>query len=157
MGHNLFDLFLLPGCFRCSPVFTTRESATQSPRTYSSLRFSKCLHGTNTWKSSQVLGFPGGSGVKESAYNAGDATGTTGLIPRSGRSPGEGNGTPLQYSCLGNPMDRGACWVTVHGVAESHMTEHLSIVYWIMRYKLCLSFNSYCQFFLQKNLKYDIW
>ena len=42
-----------------------------------------------------------------------------GLIPRSGRSPGEGNGKPLQYSCLENPMDRGAWWATVHGVTKS--------------------------------------
>ena len=49
-----------------------------------------------------VKGFPGGSDGKESAYNAGDP----GLIPGSGRSPGEGNGYPLQYSCLENPMDR---------------------------------------------------
>ena len=47
-----------------------------------------------------------------------------GLIPGSGRSPGEGNGNPLQYSCLKNPMDRGACWATVHGIAQSDMTEH---------------------------------
>jgi len=52
---------------------------------------------------------------KKSACNAGDL----GLIPGLGRSPGEGNGNPLQYSCLGNPMDRGAWWVTVHGVAKS--------------------------------------
>ena len=51
---------------------------------------------------------------KESACNAGDV----GLIPRSGRSPGEGNGNPLQYSCLGNPVDRGAWGATVHGVAK---------------------------------------
>ena len=49
-------------------------------------------------------GFPGGSGGKESAYKARDP----GSIPGSGRSPGEGNGNPLQYSCLGNSMDRGA-------------------------------------------------
>ena len=48
--------------------------------------------------------FPGGSDGKESAYNAGDP----GSMPESGRSPGEGNGNPLQYSCLENPMDRGA-------------------------------------------------
>ena len=46
--------------------------------------------------------------------NAGDAS----LIPRLGRSPGEGNDNPLQYSCLENPMDRGAWWVTVHGVTK---------------------------------------
>ena len=64
---------------------------------------------------SRVLGFPGGSEVKASACNAGDL----GSIPGSGRSPGEGNGNPLQYSCLENPMDRGAWWATVHGVAKS--------------------------------------
>ena len=45
--------------------------------------------------------------------------GDTGSIPGSGRSPGEANGNPLQYSCLGNPMDRGAWWATVHGVPKS--------------------------------------
>ena len=59
--------------------------------------------------------FPGGSDGKVSAYNAGDP----GSIPGSGRSPGEGNGNPLQYSCLENPMDRGAWLATVHGVAKS--------------------------------------
>ena len=53
---------------------------------------------------SKVTIFPGGLDGKASAYNAGDP----GLIPGSGRSPGEGSGTPLQYSCLENPMDRGA-------------------------------------------------
>ena len=60
-------------------------------------------------------GFPGGSEVKASAYNVGDL----GSIPGSGRSPGEGNGNPLQYSCLENPMDGGAWWATVHGVTKS--------------------------------------
>ena len=64
--------------------------------------------------------FPGGSDSKASAYNAGDP----GSIPRLGRSPGEGNGNPLQNSCLGNPMDRGAWWVTVQEVAKSSTTEH---------------------------------
>ena len=59
-------------------------------------------------------GSPGGSDGKESACNAG----APGLIPGSGRSPGEGNGNPLQYSCLGNPMDREAWWAAVHGVAS---------------------------------------
>ena len=59
-------------------------------------------------------GFRGSSVVKSLPANTGD----TGSIPRS-RSPGEGNGNPLQYSCLQNPMDRGAWWVTVHGVAKS--------------------------------------
>ena len=60
-------------------------------------------------------GFSGGSDGKESACNAGDL----GSIPGSGRSPAEGNGNPLQYFCLGNSMDRGAWWATVHGVAKS--------------------------------------
>ena len=62
-----------------------------------------------------IDGFPGGSEGKTSACNAGDL----GSIPGSGRSPGEGNGNPLQYSCLENPMDRGAWWATVNGVAKS--------------------------------------
>ena len=61
------------------------------------------------------LDFPGGSDGKESAHSAEDL----GLIPESGRSPGEGNGNLLQYSCLENPMDRGAWWATVHRVAKS--------------------------------------
>ena len=59
--------------------------------------------------------FPGGSEVKASACNEGDL----GLIAGSGRSPGEGDGNPLQYSCLKNPMDGGAWWATVYGVAKS--------------------------------------
>ena len=57
----------------------------------------------------------GGSEGKASAYSAGDRS----SVPGSGRSPGEGNGTPLQYSCLENPMDRGAWRATVHGVTRS--------------------------------------
>ena len=57
------------------------------------------------------MGFPGGASGKEPA----------GSIPGSRRSPGVGNGYPLQYSCLGNPIDRGAWWVTVYGVAKSQI------------------------------------
>ena len=60
-------------------------------------------------------GFPGGSEVKASACNAGDL----GSIPGLGRSSGEGNGKPLQYSCLENLMDGGAWWARVHGVANN--------------------------------------
>ena len=60
-------------------------------------------------------GFPGGSDGKESACNAVDL----GSKPGSGRSPGEGNGNPLQYSCLENPMDRGSWWAPVHGFTKS--------------------------------------
>ena len=61
------------------------------------------------------MGFPGGSEVKVSAWNAGDL----GSIPELGRSPGEGKGNPLQYSCLENPMEGGAWWATVRGVTKS--------------------------------------
>ena len=61
------------------------------------------------------MGFLGGSDGKESACNAEDP----GSTPGSGKSPGEGNNYPLQCSCLENPMDSGAWWVTIHGVAKS--------------------------------------
>ena len=65
------------------------------------------------------MGFAWWLSGKESTCNAGDPD----LIPGSRRSPGEGNSYPLQYSCLENPLDRGACRATVYGVAESDMTE----------------------------------
>ena len=61
------------------------------------------------------MGFPDGPVVKNPPANAR----VMGLIPGLGRSPGDGNGNPLQYSCLGNPMDRGAWRATVHGVEKS--------------------------------------
>ena len=62
-----------------------------------------------------MSGFLGDSIGKESVYNAEDS----GSIPGLERAPEEGNGDPLQYSCLGSPMDRGAWWAPVHGVAKS--------------------------------------
>ena len=62
------------------------------------------------------MGFPDGSVVKNPPGNAGVRS----SIPVSGRCPGGGNGNPFQYSCLGNPMDRGAWWAIVHGVAKRH-------------------------------------
>ena len=62
-----------------------------------------------------VMGFPGGSVLKNLSANAEDG----GSIPRLGRSPGEGNGYPLRYSCLGNSMDRGTWRATVQGVTKS--------------------------------------
>ena len=78
-----------------------------------------CLH-THTHTHTQThTCFSGGFVIKNLPAKEGDA----GSILGSGRSPGEGNGNPLQYSCLGNPMDIGAWWATVHGVAkESDMT-----------------------------------
>ena len=61
-----------------------------------------------------IMDFSNGSVVKNLPANSGDMD----LIPGLGSSPGEGNGYPLQYSSLGNPMDRGAWWATVHGVAK---------------------------------------
>ena len=63
------------------------------------------------------LGFPGGSVVKNLSADAGDA----GSIPGLARSPGEGNGSPLHYSCPENSMDRGAWWAAVHGVTKSQI------------------------------------
>ena len=65
-----------------------------------------------------MWGFPGSSVIKSLPANAG----YMGLIPGLGRSPGEGNGNPVQHSRRDNPMDRGAWWATVRGVAESDMT-----------------------------------
>ena len=73
----------------------------------------------------KLYGFPRGTGGKKSTYNAGDLR-DTGSMPGSGRSPGGGNGNPLQHSCLKNPMDRGVWKSIVHGACnESDMTEQL--------------------------------
>ena len=69
------------------------------------------------------MGLPCGSDSKELACNAGDS----GLISGLGRCPGEGNGNPLQCSCLENPLDRGAWQATVHGVMESDTAEQLTL------------------------------
>ena len=71
------------------------------------------------WDPTFSWGFPGGSVGKESAYSVGEPCLTPGLV----RCPGEGSGNPLLYSCLENPMDRGAWWATVHGFAELDMIE----------------------------------
>ena len=76
----------------------------------------------DSWKTELSYSFPSGSDGKESACYAGDP----GLIPGWGRSPGEENGDPLQYSCLENPMDGGAWRAIVYGVSELDMTEQLT-------------------------------
>ena len=87
---------------------------------------------SRTWLLSRSIWiFPGGSEVKVSACNEGDP----GLIPGSGRSPGEENGNPLQYSCLENPIYGGPWWATVHGVAKSRtrLSDFTSLYFtWIL-------------------------
>ena len=102
-----FFLPLLPASQRQHPVSSVMkfdpQEVTESKRS------------PDYFPTSLFRGFPGGSRGKESACNAGNP----GSIPGPGRPPGEGHGNPLQYSCLQNPMDRGAWWATVHGVAKS--------------------------------------
>ena len=87
------------------------------------------------------MGFPGGWGGKEPACNVGDP----GLIPVSGRSPGEGHGYPLQCSSRGNPTDRGVWWATVHGVEKSiksslsMLNTYLRKCYWSKNWLRCCS------------------
>ena len=92
-----------------TPLFPTGFLSV-SHRVYEASSFGT---GSNTGRASQEALV-----VKNLPANVGDIRGS-GLIPGSGRSPGGGHGNPLQYSCLENPMDRGACWATVHGVAKS--------------------------------------
>ena len=102
----------------CDPSLGGLGTVWVSPHLHGS---GSCVRGDHRLKSKKKWGihesfsFPGSSEGKASAYNAGDL----GSIPGSGRSPGEGNGNPFQYSCLENPMDRGAWGATVHGVTKS--------------------------------------
>ena len=108
-----------PLCLSFSPLFLMLHPLTS----WNSLASPPQAHETEDANHSGLVfgvintrkGFPGSLDGKASAYNAGDS----GFIPGSGRSPGQGNGNPLQYSSLENPMDRGAWWATVHGVAKS--------------------------------------
>ena len=79
------------------------------------LSSNSCTFATDLRGATIMMGFPVGSDGKESACNARDM----GLIPRSGRYPGEGNGYPVKYSCLENSMDRESWWAAVHEVAKS--------------------------------------
>ena len=70
-----------------------------------------------------IGGLPWWFSGQESVCQCGRLAGDLSWIPGSGRSPGEGNGNPLQYSCLNNTMDRGAWWAIIHGITESDMIE----------------------------------
>ena len=94
-------------------ILPGRSPWTEEPRGLQSLGSHRA--GYNRSNLACLEGFPHSSVGKESAYNAGDP----GLISGLGRSPGEGNGNPLQYSCLENPMDRGAWQTTVHSVVQT--------------------------------------
>ena len=99
-------------------LLLSRDSVTlgsQSRNRYMVCKMIVASHPFNLASPSAYWGFPGSSDGKASACNAGDL----GSIPGSGRSPGEGNGNPVQYSCLENPMDQRAWWASVHGVAKS--------------------------------------
>ena len=94
------------------------------------VNFSNFIKIINMWTFCYPIWFPGGSDGKASACNAGDL----GLIFGSGRFPGEGNGKPLQYSCLENSMDARAWWATVHGVAKS-WTQLSNFTHWSILHK----------------------
>ena len=92
--------------------------------------------------------FPGGSGRKESACNVGDP----GSVPGLGRSPGEGNGYPLQYTCLENSMDRGASQATIHGVTKSQCIGYHVICIQRQFYLFCFNLDTIYFFFF-----FDSW
>ena len=111
--------------FACFEQIASKCSATNTnqlnPRDPNPCWLRSCFRKANQptlcagWISVLYQGFPGGPDSKESAYNTGDLA----SVPWLGKSPGEGNGNPLQYSCLENPMDRGAWRASVHGVTKS--------------------------------------
>ena len=93
------------------------------------------------------LGFPGALGVKNPSANVGDLR-DVGSIPGLGITLGEGNGNPLQYSCLEDPTERGAWWATVHGVSQSQTSEWLSI----FTMSLCLGLSISCARWVRNEL-----
>ena len=108
---GMFEIFLTrspASTTRPNQMDTSHSSTASPPAAFDQVNHSFLLE----------EGFAGGANGKESACRCWD-TRDMGSIPGSGRSHGVGNGTPFQYSCLGNPMDRGPWWATVHGVAKS--------------------------------------
>ena len=105
MGQTESEVGGTPKRRRIAKLLRTNHGASSSLRVFAAL----------------IMGwsFPGGSAVKNSPASAGEV----GSFPGSERSLGEGNGNPLQYSCLGNPMDRGDWWATAHGVTKESDTE----------------------------------
>ena len=111
------DLFS-EGCFKMYKIIQIGLKGSQSYRNLviNNFKYSTEIHEfVYHILNNDLVGFPGSSDSKVTAYNVGNLD----SIPGSGRSPGEGNGHPLQYSCLENPMDRAAWGATVHGVAKS--------------------------------------
>ena len=111
-------LLLLPSIPPSITVFSNESTLHMRWPKYWSFSFSIIPSKEICLNQIMYMGFPRWLRVKKSANNAGDA----GFISGLGRSPGEGNGNPLQYSCLENFMDRGTWWATVHGIAEMNMT-----------------------------------
>ena len=112
VGHDRSDLAAAAMC-KCSNSYTNSCILSICNFSHSSA-YVLFHHSLMNISLMTIGGFPGGSVVKNLPPNVG----AVGLIPGLGRSPGEGNGNPLQYSCPGNPMDRGAWRVTVHGIAK---------------------------------------
>ena len=122
LGHLGCTIYVMTAQLCPSNVKAAMDNVyTSVPECFNKTLFKKQAGG-QIWPSDySLLGVPGGSVVKNPP--AGD-TADRGSIPGSGRSPGVGNGNPLQYSSLENSVARGAWWATVHRVAESDMTEH---------------------------------
>ena len=116
-SHHILDLSTWTSDKHLKPVCSLQTYGFFSPSLHPTPNLPPFINGTATHRVAQATHFRGflhSSVGKESACNAGDPV----LIPGLGRSPGEGNGNPLQYSCLENPMDRGAWRATVHGVTR---------------------------------------
>ena len=116
LGTALFESF--PGLHLIEPyetAFFVGQKEWVNVDSFGSFSLTASFPGPKELDPSFLWGFPGSSDSKENTCNAGDL----GSIPGLGRSPGERSGSPLQYSCLENPIDRGAWWATVHGVAKS--------------------------------------